>query len=210
MNTEVEQPQTHPEPVAETPAPAPVEVAPPVEAPPQPVPETPPQAVPHPDAVAEQLSSVMTEQQAPETTIEQNPDTFLEDVTGSEQQGVSGGASQAASGQQQTVAQGSIVKDEVVVAVEKILEEGLGEYYGEMPDAAKQRFHAKGEQVAFEIAKMIRDVTFQVKRVLHLIKDWLHTIPGVNKFFLEQESKIKTDRLIILDSDRRAASLTPA
>ena len=46
---------------------------------------------------------------------------------------------------------------------------------------------------------MVRGFRVKVKRVLELIYEWLKTIPGVNKFFLEQEAKIKTDEIMELE-----------
>jgi hypothetical protein len=37
-----------------------------------------------------------------------------------------------------------------------------------------------------------------VKKVRDLIIKWLRIIPGVNRYFLEQEAKIKSDRLLEL------------
>jgi hypothetical protein len=228
LNSEAERPEPGVESVAaaegeprssderETPAPAPVEVAPQpaaVEVPEPVAVEAPAPAVHTPESLAQELSSVMTGQQAPEAAIEQNPDTFLEGegAVSNERAEAGGGAAGAVAtptdDQRPTI---NDQKDEVVVEVEKILEAGLGEYYNEMPEAAKQRFHAKGRQVAVQIAAMVRQLKLQVKQALHLIREWLQTIPGVNKFFLEQESKIKTDQLMILENDRRAASLSPA
>ena len=34
------------------------------------------------------------------------------------------------------------------------------------------------------------------REVWKLIRDWLRVIPGASKFFVEQEAKIKTDRII--------------
>ena len=42
----------------------------------------------------------------------------------------------------------------------------------------------------------------KVKKVVNLIKKWLTMIPGVNKFFLEQEAKIKTDEIVKLKEDK--------
>lgn len=84
-------------------------------------------------------------------------------------------------------------KDEVTIEVEKILEQGLGSMYATLPESAKPRFKQKGEQAALEISSMARTLKFHAKRALQLIRDWLLTIPGVNKFFLEQEAKIKVD-----------------
>ena len=86
-------------------------------------------------------------------------------------------------------------KDAVTLRVEKILEEGLGPLYASLPDSAKPKFKQKGEVAANEITGMVRSLRFQAKRALQLIRDWLLTIPGVNKFFLEQEAKIKVDML---------------
>jgi hypothetical protein len=87
-------------------------------------------------------------------------------------------------------------KDEVDIEVGKILEDGLVEYFQTLPPEAQARFKKKGEEIGEKIAVMVRDYKVQVKAVLLLIRDWLLTIPGVNKFFLEQEAKIKTDRIL--------------
>ncbi len=97
-------------------------------------------------------------------------------------------------------------KDDVFHAVEKILEDGLGEYYLQLPESAKVRFHQKGEEVTNQIAAMVREFRVKVKQVVLLIREWLLTIPGVNKFFLEQEAKIKTDRILGLAYARRQES----
>ena len=102
-----------------------------------------------------------------------------------------------------------LMKDAVVLEVEKILEEGLGDYYETLPEEARARFHARGEEAAFKIADMVRSFKVSVKKVLMLIRQWLQTIPGVNRFFLEQESKIKTDRIIALEEARRQEHSSP-
>lgn len=94
-------------------------------------------------------------------------------------------------------------KDEVTMEVEKILEDGLGPFYASLPEHARPLFRQKGEQAATEISSMVRSLHVQVKRVLELIYIWLKTIPGVNKFFLEQEAKIKTDRIVQLVEERK-------
>lgn len=89
-------------------------------------------------------------------------------------------------------------KDPVVIEVEKILEDGIGSFYQSMPEQAKVEFKRKGEAVALEISEMVKTFHVKVKRLIRLISDWLKTIPGVNKFFLEQEAKIKADRIMQL------------
>lgn len=94
-------------------------------------------------------------------------------------------------------------KDEVTIKVEKIMEEGLGELYASLPDKAKPIFREKGEQAATEIAGMVRSFKLNVSRVIRLIRDWLLVVPKVNRFYLEQEAKIKTDELIDLVEARK-------
>lgn len=98
-------------------------------------------------------------------------------------------------------------KDEVTIEVQEIMQDGLGDTFRSMSPEDKERFRVKGEEVAGEIAVMVRELKVEAKRVILLIRDWLLTIPGVNKFFLEQEAKIKTDRILELERERRE---TPA
>jgi hypothetical protein len=94
-------------------------------------------------------------------------------------------------------------KDEAIIEVEKILEDGIGPFYASLPPEARPLFKQKGEEAAVEISEMVRTLHFKIKRVLELIYTWLKTIPGVNKFFLEQEAKIKTDRIVELIEARK-------
>ena len=102
----------------------------------------------------------------------------------------------------------AVQKDAVTVQVEHILEEGLGEMYASLPPDAKAAFRVRGEQISTEIAAMVRTFRVKVSNVLRLIRSWLHTIPGVNKYFLEQEAKLKTDSIIELAKANRE-SLPP-
>lgn len=96
------------------------------------------------------------------------------------------------------VANTPVQKDAVTMEVEHILEEGLGEMYKTLPPDAKVAFRERGEHISNEIATMVRTFRVKVSNVLRLIRSWLHTIPGVNKFFLEQEAKLKTDAILEL------------
>jgi hypothetical protein len=44
----------------------------------------------------------------------------------------------------------------------------------------------------------MQKTAIKAKEVLKLIVIWLRFIPHVNKYFLEQESKIKTDKILDL------------
>lgn len=89
-------------------------------------------------------------------------------------------------------------KDPLAVKIEKIMEDGLGDAYNRLSPIAKQEFKIKGEITAEKIRDLMRATHVKAKKVLRLILEWLKLLPGVNKFFLEQEAKIKADRIVAL------------
>jgi len=105
--------------------------------------------------------------------------------------------------QAQTDQAPAMPKDEVMTEVQSILQEGLAPLYATLPPDAKLRFQAKGLEVSTSITDMVKRFRVNTKKVLLLIRDWLLTIPSVNKFFLEQEAKIKTDKIVILEQARK-------
>ncbi len=90
------------------------------------------------------------------------------------------------------------VKDEFTLRVEKIMEEGLGDAYREMTTVQKQEFKIKGEETAWKIRELFKKTHIKVKEVFKLLVEWLRILPGVNKFFIEQEAKIKADKILTL------------
>ncbi len=95
------------------------------------------------------------------------------------------------------------LRDATAIRVEKILEEGLREAYEKMSPVAKQEFKIKGEETAEKIGQLLKKTHVQVKKIFALIFDWLKMIPGVNYFFLEQEAKIKADRILALKNRQK-------
>ncbi len=89
-------------------------------------------------------------------------------------------------------------KAELLLEVENILSEDLGEVYQKMTPENQRRFKAKGEEVARTIWQMIETAKIHLKKILSLMREWLKMIPGVNRYFLEQETKIKIDKIIDL------------
>lgn len=90
--------------------------------------------------------------------------------------------------------------------IEDVLTQNIAEIYKQLPADRKQAFKQKGEEIAAQITHLLRSGIMQIKKILGLIRDWLQIIPGVNKFFLEQEAKIKTDKIqIIFDREHAAA-----
>ncbi len=82
--------------------------------------------------------------------------------------------------------------------IEQILESNLRELYMNMPKQKQEEFKKKGEQVIVQINVLLKDVKIKVKKIFSLIFEWLSVIPGINKVFLKQEAKIKTDKILVL------------
>lgn len=80
--------------------------------------------------------------------------------------------------------------------VEAILEGDLEDLYFSMNEQEQEKFKIKGEKTANEIVKLVESGKATFKKIFKLIFGWLKFIPGVNKYFLEQEAKIKSDRVL--------------
>lgn len=84
----------------------------------------------------------------------------------------------------------------VLKQVEALLSEGLQQLYLSLPEGRRTAFKQKGEHIANTITDMIVYGKAKVKEIWLLITSWLGTISGVNKYYVEQEIKIKTDRIM--------------
>jgi hypothetical protein len=80
--------------------------------------------------------------------------------------------------------------------IEKVLEKDLGDIYVSLPPEKQRQFKIIGEETAIAINDLFNTGKLKIKRIIDLIRKWLSIIPGVNKFFLEQETKIKADEII--------------
>lgn len=94
-------------------------------------------------------------------------------------------------------------KEPILAQIESILEEDLEEVYAGLPAELKPKFLAKGEEVARTIRQMMEQAKVKARKVLKLIIAWLKMIPGVNKFFLEQEAAIKTQKIMTITEEER-------
>jgi hypothetical protein len=81
-------------------------------------------------------------------------------------------------------------------AIEKILEEDLSDVYFNLPEDKREQFRIKGEATTLEINRLLSATKIKVDKIVKLIRSWLMLIPGVNKFFLEQEAKLKADQIL--------------
>ena len=94
-----------------------------------------------------------------------------------------------------------IKKSETLEKIEDIMEEDLGDVYQNMPLDVKEEFKEKGEETAEEIEGMLYHVKIKSQKIFKLLFGWMKIIPGVNKFFLKQEAKIKTDEIMDVKED---------
>lgn len=145
------------------------------------------------DQSAEQIPAEdgLTQESAVESSAEQAPEQV-----GAESETTSPSAPAVAVQQTTPEALPQIEKSEDLVQIENILSEGLEDLYTQLPDKRKEEFKQKGEETARSVEKILMAAKFHAQKIVKLIVSWLKMIPGVNKFFLEQDSKIKTDKLI--------------
>jgi len=83
-----------------------------------------------------------------------------------------------------------------VEEVENILEKGTEEFYLKMPPDKAAEFKREGEKTALAIKEILNKAKIKAGKIIDLIKKWLALIPGVNRFFLDQEAKIKADEIL--------------
>lgn len=95
------------------------------------------------------------------------------------------------------------VKDALAEQIEDVLEEDMTDLFLAMSPADRKTFKEKGEETVLKIRDLLSQATLQTKKIFDLIRSWLSLIPGVNRFFLEQEAKIKTDKIKQLSEDNK-------
>lgn len=89
-------------------------------------------------------------------------------------------------------------KDDLTISVERIMQENLESAYAALSPVEQQEFKIKGEATALEIRNLLERTSVKIKKIFLLIFRWLSFLPGVNRFYLEQEAKIKADKILSL------------
>lgn len=111
-------------------------------------------------------------------------------------------ALQAASSTTATTTPAPPPKDEVFRSdsfkiIEGILDEDLGYIYEDLPPYIQKSFKEKELATAGEIEMLLQKAKVNFRKIVKLIVGWLRIIPGINKFYLEQEAKIKADKILL-------------
>jgi len=87
-------------------------------------------------------------------------------------------------------------KSQELLRIESLLEEDLVDVYLKMPPQLQTKFKTEGEKAAAKIDVMVQSGKAEGRKIFKIILKWMKLIPGVNKFFLKQEAKIKTDKIL--------------
>ena len=94
-------------------------------------------------------------------------------------------------------------KDPLMQQIEHVMEEDVTDTFLKMTPKEQQTFKQTGEETASKIRVLVEKTKINARKILDLLKRWLKLIPGVNQFFLEQEAKIKTDKILLLAEEER-------
>ncbi len=105
------------------------------------------------------------------------------------------------------VAGHAVPKDQLLQDIESALSDGLDDLYRQLPPDRRRIFKTRGEKLAQEIRGLVVAAKAEAKRVFQMILDWLKSLPGVSQFFLEQEAKIKTDKILTAAAEERRRGL---
>jgi len=90
----------------------------------------------------------------------------------------------------------SSYRDEDLIVIENVLSEDILEVYNKLSEMKKREFKKRGEFIAVKIKTMLRQTKVRAEEIFNLIKNWLKMLPNINHYFLEQEAKIKTDKIL--------------
>jgi hypothetical protein len=98
-------------------------------------------------------------------------------------------------------------KTEIGQKIEEILSQDLEIFTEKLSPIEKKKFEIKTEETAGAIEKIINSAKIASQKILNIIKRFLRLLKGVNRFFIEKESKIKTDKILDLAKKRQQNSL---
>jgi hypothetical protein len=97
----------------------------------------------------------------------------------------------------------TIAKPASLVQIEHILQEDLMSVYQQLDPKHQAKMKLEGEKAASKIDQLIRSTKVTAKKVLDIIRNWLKSIPGMNKHYFEQEAKIKTDKILAMNRNKQ-------
>jgi hypothetical protein len=150
----------------------------------------------NPEEIKQHIESVPSPEQQFETR-EQEPMQIETKSEGFLEEAISGLKKKLRSSKKKPTAV-PIVRDALTMEVEKVMEDGLKDAFKELTPIQRQEFKIRGEQTATQIRDLLRATHVKIKKIIRLLIEWLKMLPGINRFFLEQEAKIKADKIVAL------------
>jgi hypothetical protein len=82
--------------------------------------------------------------------------------------------------------------------IDKILSEDMSDMFLNLPKDKQKEFKEEGERIVVKVSQLMEKAKVKVNKIIKLIKNWLGIMPNANKYYLEQEAKIKTDKILKL------------
>lgn len=82
--------------------------------------------------------------------------------------------------------------------IEAILSDDLSDAYLKLSPEKQRAFKIEGEKTVKIINDLLSQTKVKIKKIVELIRIWLKMLPGINRFFLEKEAKIKAEKIINL------------
>lgn len=146
--------------------------------------------------VPEQQADFSLEQKDSSAVLEQQPETITEKVA-EQSQTAAVLANIASTTTAPVVEEGWELKK-----VEEILAKDMEKVFLSLDSVTQIKFKQKGEETARKISDLLKTGKAKLKKILDLIVEWLRIIPQVNKYFLEQEAKIKADEIFALTKNK--------
>lgn len=90
----------------------------------------------------------------------------------------------------------SSYEEKKIEAIESIMAEGLDQVFLKMTASQQKKFKSEGEKTAKKISHLLTKAKSGAEKIVKLIRNWLKLVPKINRFFLEQEAKIKADKIL--------------
>jgi len=89
-------------------------------------------------------------------------------------------------------------KSQTLQEIETIMAEDLAGIYASLDAPTRSALKVSGEQAALKISILLQSASSQFIKIIKIVRDWLRTIPGISWAFIEQETKVKTGKLLRL------------
>lgn len=82
--------------------------------------------------------------------------------------------------------------------IQHILSEDIADLYKQLPQEQKTLVTQEGRVATNRIMDLLRETRVRLKELVSVLRQWLQRIPGLNRFFVEQEARIKATKILTL------------